>query len=453
MALHYFKTISIMMIMLSLCACASVKQVEYQPVQAHAEDATTAPIKFTRLRVELPVGAEIGQYRNGCLLSFQKVGRGFLNDLIHQKNIDDTFAQTLEMQGYDIVNRLTADFDEEYANDWMRSEYKVSAKIIDAQIDACEQPDPIFLDSIILGLGGYHGKLYVKVQWAVYDNLRRKVVYKTVTEGSVNRPAPNIEGLSLMMTEAFDMAAHNLGADQPFHDLMFYGEKPPQEIKGKHHKRQSRPRVFDPQGEVVINNMPLSHTSMRHQIGDVQKIAVLIQAGAGHGSGFFITDQGHILTNAHVIGDAMRVRVVTAGKEEKFIAEVLRRDPVRDVALLRLEHVPHDLHIIRRPIKMLWPAVSEDIYALGAPRKTSLEGTLTKGIVSAHRKGFKIFGTKVDLIQGDVAVNGGNSGGPLLDAYGNIVGITVAGYGDGDIGLNMFIPIQDALDHVRVGIE
>lgn len=454
----YAKIIPVFMVLFlvgGLSACTTVRIAEFKEVLDHPEDATPAPIKFTSLRTQLPLGREIGTVRGGCYLSFQKAGQNVLRGAIAQSFIDDMFAEALSVQGYDVVSRLTADFMEEYEDDLLRSEYKISAKIIDADIDTCLDGNTVILKDFFVGSAGYKGKLFLKIQWAVFDNLRKTVVYKTQTEGYTHRKHFNQDGLKLMVNEAFSMAAHNLGADPALHDLIFYGTKPPQNWRTKK-KPESRPRAFDPQEAVLINNLPLSTTSLPEHIKDTRKAAVVVQAGAGHGSGYFITDQGHIITNAHVVGNALRVRVVTAGRADKLIAEVLRVDTVRDVALLKLESMPENMNIITLPIKTQWPRVSEDIYALGAPRSTRLMDTVTKGIVSAHRRFYKVHGHSLSFIQGDVSIHGGNSGGPLLDAQGNIVGMSVSGFGMDteklNAALNLFIPIEDALKHLDIDL-
>ena len=446
-----------------ISSCAKVQKVEYAQSIEHPEDAYPAPIRFTNLRTQLPIGAEIGIHRHRCFLSFSEVGRHYLKGNIAQPEIKGAFVGAMEAQGFDIISRLHSTFKEEYDNELLRSEYKIGAKIIDAQINVCEKPNLIFnlppitiLDPLYLGIGGVKGKLYLKIEWAIYDNLRQKVAYKTVTEGYVQRKAKNKEGVTLMVTEAFSMAAHNLAANKHFHDLIFYGTKPPQDWR-KTKKKESRPRIFDQQEKVVISNPPISKAPLTQHIDSSGEIAVLVQAGISHGSGYFITKQGHIITNAHVIGNAQRVRIVSAGKNKKMIAEVLRKSTKRDVALLKLVKIPEDFNIVTVPIKTEWPKVSEDIYALGAPSNKRLQDTLSKGIVSAHRKNFSVWGTKMDFIQGDVQTIGGNSGGPLLDANGNIVGMSVAGMyqfsTESDSGLNLFIPIEDALKYLKIELQ
>lgn len=456
MANFSFLRLFLVMTLCFLSGCYQVRTADFLDSLETPDTAYPAPIKFSNLRVQMPVGSEIGILEAGCLMSFQKTGPDILTAAIDQTSVDDAFAQTLQMQGYDVVNRLTADFPEEYEDDILRAEYKISAKIIDADIHACRSSSQVFLNSVVVGSRGVNGELYLKIQWAVYDHLRRKVVYKTQTEGYTDRKTFNIDGLTLMMNEAFSMAAHNLGADPQFRDLIFYGIKPEKDWAAQKQDDQ-RPRLYDPQEAVVIQNLPVSMQPIAEHIDATKQVAVLISQGTGHGSGYFITQKGHILTNAHVVGDARRVRVETAENKKKLVAEVLRTDKVRDVALLRLEEMPDDLNIVTMPIRTQWPQVSEDIYALGAPQYRKLRDTLSKGIVSAHREKIKVSGVRMDFIQGDVPVHGGNSGGPLFDAQGNIVGMCVSGYSfnehQANESLNFFIPIGDALEKLNIVLE
>ncbi len=435
---------------LALSACVNVRTAEYNTPLEEPKDAQPAPIKFTNFKIHLPYGKDIGVFRKNCFLSYARVNGQFLQNA-PKSLLNSSFTQTLESLGYDVVNSLNKDFDEEIEDELMRSEYKISAKIIDADIDACSNKSLNPLENKTLQ---YEGELYLKIEWAVYDNLRKTVVYKTITEGAVNQNTGNKNGLELMMTNAFSMAAYNLGTDKNFHDLIFFGTIAP---KNWAEKKDMRPRAFSAQEKVTITNPLPSQILLNNHIETLQKTTVIVQAGAGHGSGVFITQQGHILTNQHVVGDAMRVRIVTANKKEKLIAEVLRTDSARDVALLKIENLPDDLKITTAPIQTIWPKVSSDIYALGAPSSTRLQDTLSKGIVSAHRKNFRIFNTNMDFIQGDIVIREGNSGGPLFDAYGNIIAISEAGLyhksGEGDSGLNLFIPIEDALKHLNIDLN
>ncbi len=411
---------------------------------------------FSRLRVDIPVGSSIGTLNDnsvaGLSLFAVPADRRMLQRGIDNTELARVFNDVLEGQGYDVVRHLDLTFDEEIENELLRTEYRVSGKIIDAKTNIHNQGRPIIGGSVGIGSGGYSGELYVKVEWSVFDALQRKTIYKTVTEGSGKHNDANPDGLILMTNAAFEMAVHNLGADQDFYDLFARGIQPPDWRKNK---SDQRPLKFESDEIVELDVKPLSTTPFLQQTTKAQASAVLVQGGAGHGSGFFITEEGHIITNQHVVGNAQRVRIVTSGKAEQLTAQVLRVDHQRDVALLKIENLPNNLSVQLQPIRLDWPKVGEDIYALGAPKTPRLQDTISRGIVSAHRPQYKQFGTqRQDFIQGDVPIHGGNSGGPLFDAYGNVVGISVIGLymheGKRSSDLNLFIPIEDALQKLQI---
>ena len=160
----------------------------------------------------------------------------------------------------------------------------------------------------------------------------------------------------------------------------------------------------------------------------------------GLGSGFIISSDGLILTNAHVVRDAKDVTVKLSDRRE-FTAKVLGTDTTTDIAVLRIE--ARDLPIVRLgDPKSL--EVGDPVLAIGAPY--GFEQTATQGIVSA--KGRSLPGDAVvPFIQTDAAVNPGNSGGPLFDGTGSVVGINAQIYArtGGFQGVSFAIPIDVAL--------
>jgi S1-C subfamily serine protease len=162
----------------------------------------------------------------------------------------------------------------------------------------------------------------------------------------------------------------------------------------------------------------------------------------GQGSGFILDKQGHVLTNNHVIDNAQRVEVTLADKH-KYKATVVGVDKQHDLALL-LINAPN-----------LTPAtlaesgglvVGQRVYAIGNP--FGLSGTMTRGIISAIRSIGVQGGAPIeDAIQTDAAVNPGNSGGPLLNSRGEVIGVTtlIASAGaDQSAGIGFAIPINTA---------
>ena len=158
----------------------------------------------------------------------------------------------------------------------------------------------------------------------------------------------------------------------------------------------------------------------------------------GAGSGFIISPDGVILTNAHVVRDASEVTVKLQDRRE-FRAKVLGSDPKTDVAVLKIE--AKNLPVV--PIgKSSDLKVGEWVIAIGSP--FGLESSVTAGVVSA--KGRSIDEGNVPFIQTDVAVNPGNSGGPLFNTRGEVIGINSQIYSQtgGYQGLSFAIPIEVA---------
>ena len=166
----------------------------------------------------------------------------------------------------------------------------------------------------------------------------------------------------------------------------------------------------------------------------------------GQGSGFILDKQGHILTNHHVVENAQLVEVTLSDKR-KYKATVVGDDPNHDLALLQILGAPNLQPATLAESSNL--AVGQQVYAIGNP--FGFSGTMTRGIVSAIRSIETPGGNKIeDAIQTDASVNPGNSGGPLLNSHGEVIGITTLiasnpnGGADQSAGIGFAIPIATA---------
>ncbi|MCB9990221.1 MAG: trypsin-like peptidase domain-containing protein [Rhodospirillales bacterium] len=436
--------------LLPLTGCSRyVTKTDYKPAAEIPYDASPTPILFSDVELILPVGTDVGFESDGgrfCGWPRYPVSRTVLRDAVDTKYIRQTFHDALEAQGYDVVGSLDIAYDLE--DEEARAEYSITAKIKNVELEMChKEPDNFLI--FFTTRRGTEGEFYMDVEWSVYDALRRTVVYKTKTSGYTKRRSPDQEGLTLMLTDAFEMAAHNLGTDPDFYDLIVGGVRPENWKRQRFDKQaENRKTMYDPQEQVSLPAQSLSKEPFTKNIDHKRKAAVMVQK-LGHGSGFFITPQGHILTTADAVGDGARTRIVTANGKDKLTAEILRVDKVRNVALLRLEEIPDNLKIVTLPVRTEWPGVGEDVYLIGVPKDfRKMQDTLTKGIISAHRKNMKFNGVKQNYIQADVETQKGGAGGPLIDENGNIVGLAVGYYSGPEetaIGLNYFVPIAEAL--------
>ena len=159
------------------------------------------------------------------------------------------------------------------------------------------------------------------------------------------------------------------------------------------------------------------------------------------GSGFIISADGYILTNAHVVNEADEVIVKLYDKRE-FKAKIIGFDKRTDVALVKIDATGLPKVTVGDPNKL---KVGEWVAAIGSP--FGLENTMTAGIVSAKGRALPQENF-VPFIQTDVAINPGNSGGPLFNLAGEVVGINSQIYSrsGGSVGLSFSIPIDVAID-------
>ncbi|WP_050476963.1 DegQ family serine endoprotease [Herbaspirillum rhizosphaerae] len=158
----------------------------------------------------------------------------------------------------------------------------------------------------------------------------------------------------------------------------------------------------------------------------------------GVGSGFIISADGYIMTNAHVVEGASEVYVTLTDKRE-FKAKIIGSDTRTDVALLKIDASSLPRLVIGDSDKI---RAGEWVLAIGSP--FGLESTVTAGIISAKARDT---GDYLPLIQTDVAVNPGNSGGPLINLKGEVIGINSQIYSrsGGFMGISFAVPIDEAL--------
>lgn len=169
----------------------------------------------------------------------------------------------------------------------------------------------------------------------------------------------------------------------------------------------------------------------------------------GMGSGFIINEDGDILTNYHVIGNAKEITVTLSDKTE-VPATVVNYDQEKDIAMIKLKEgtkVPAVAEL--GDSDEVYPGA--EVIAIGTPLSKDFAQTLTKGVISGNNRAIEgENGTKMNLIQTDAAINPGNSGGPLVNAKGQVIGINsmkigsqAAGTSTSVEGIGFAIPINE----------
>jgi putative serine protease PepD len=234
--------------------------------------------------------------------------------------------------------------------------------------------------------------------------------------------------------------------------------------------------------ETTLDTTPVSNARSDTPAGEVEEVASAVQPsvvqintsgaqGAGNGTGIIISEDGHILTNNHVVESAAEGGAITVvfGDGTTTDATIVGRDPVTDVAVIQAQDVSGLKPAVLGTSDDL--DVGEEVVAIGSP--FGLESTVTSGIISALNRpvsassGSATASTVFPAIQTDAAINPGNSGGPLVNLDGQVIGINSAIYGQsgGSIGLGFAIPIDLARSiasqlvdgenptHARIGVS
>ncbi len=407
---------------LSGCVSADVRKAKVETVREVPMGRETRPIAFRKIILKIPRGKAIGAVGVGLLCVERakiqaRTGRYRLNDEV----FNDVFRNELINNNYTVVGDPDALFDDSSLD---RAQYFIAGLIKDIQANTC-YPNAGWGD-VTRGTAS----AYLKVEWQLYETLSRKVVYKTTTEGSAEQSESVTDPMDYVLGDAFGMATQNLLADKGFHDL----------VAG---------RAELATAAATGEDAPLRLRAMRRKLSkrfdavELRPGVVIIRSPNSHGSGFFATNDGFIITNQHVVGGAKNVRIVLhSGREVP--GEVLRASRVPDVALIKVGGSGY----VALPIRFDELSIGDDVLVYGAPLTERMEGSLTRGIISAYRNRKRMG----KLIQSDVVIQGGNSGGPMMDKHGNVIAVTVAGLekGGAATGQNFFIPIREAFDALNL---
>ncbi len=274
---------------------------------------------------------------------------------------------------------------------------------------------------------------YVKVSWTLYDPVLNKKIDTYITSGSHNALGLSYikDGSQFSFAQAMKVSATNLLAMPGF----AYQIKPGNlsAIKTKFKK------------ELVINyNFGHGDRKFRKIVKQLKNNSVIVKTKNGHGSGVIINKEGYVLTNAHVIGDEMDLKIMLNKKQ--YDAKFIRKEPVRDVALLQIKNFPESNFVIKLSKNEV--SVGDELYVIGTPLKIEFSHSITKGIASAIRD---ISG--LPYIQTDAAINPGNSGGPVFNSAGELIGLTVSGIftrSGASLNINYLIPIKDAISSLKM---
>lgn len=192
----------------------------------------------------------------------------------------------------------------------------------------------------------------------------------------------------------------------------------------------------------VLFGIPLAAFAIEFAAEEKYNSVFVVTSGISLGSGFAI-GENCIVTNAHVINDIDNI-ILTTYAGETYTAYVIGCDQDRDIAVLGVQNAKFTPLTIADYREL---SVGDDVYAIGAPK--SMAYTLTKGVISAKEREIGEY----KYLQTDAAINEGNSGGPLLNKEGNVIGINTMKISDSE-GIGLAIPMTVASDFLKsLGIK
>tara|TARA_B100000886_G_C20398720_1_gene481611 strand:+ start:237 stop:1562 length:1326 start_codon:yes stop_codon:yes gene_type:complete len=349
-------------------------------------------------------------------------GKKYLGDW--STELGDIFYEELTRLGYNIAGDPKDLFN---ANASVSSaEYLIAGRVIKMTGNFCSDHDFWYG----LPTNKYSGEMSVTVEWSVLNTLTKNIVLNETITGYYKLEKPEKEGITTVFENAFAISSENFAKSVKLRNLAV-GKK----IVATN-DNNSKKEIKITQGK----------SQKEFNIDNLRSNIVTIRIGQGHGSGFFVGNNGYLLTNAHVVGDSKSVQIITSSGME-IEGQVIRKSKSRDVSLIKVPlKITNSLNL-----KFEIPDIASDVYAAGTPIDEALKTTVTKGIISNIRVD-NASGLK--FIQADASISPGNSGGPLFDKFGNVIGISVAKYNANSAeGLGLFIPLQDAFSSIKLSIE
>ena len=186
--------------------------------------------------------------------------------------------------------------------------------------------------------------------------------------------------------------------------------------------------------EIKLDKLQITKPVAIAGLEEAMEATVTIKGKEGHGSGCFISNNGYIVTNFHVVASNDKLTVITKDGKE-YDATIVRKNEYSDLALIKIN--TENKFAFTLPTEKNY-SIGDDIFAIGTPKSIELGQSLSKGIIS----GFRTHENN-QIIQTDASVNGGNSGGALVNKQGNFIGVVNAKvFGVGVEGLGFSIPAE-----------
>ena len=376
-------------------------------------------VKLTTVISDIPAGTPVLSVSTGLICLRENVAGRAMGG---REPLDPApyaafFKAEMEKAGFKVLVD-----DDLFAQEPASADYQVAAVISDEHVYACMSNGGLLHDG---QAGDSKGNSSMRVDWQIYSPVRKEVVAHITTSGAFDMPGTTADGIAKLRAGAFASNVRELAANAQFRSA----------VNGL---PLAKDTLTSGQSRIALAG---SQKAAKRPIADAVGGVVTIVNGIGSGSGVLLSDDGYVLTNAHVVGEEKEVRIRWSDGIETP-GQIIRVAKARDVALVKTN--PRE----RLPLSIAHGAISpgQRVYAIGPPLGTQFAGSVSSGVISANRTidGFR-------FIQSDVSISPGSSGGALLDESGALIGITVSQVeGSGAAGLNLFIPIGDAMDFLSL---
>jgi S1-C subfamily serine protease len=263
----------------------------------------------------------------------------------------------------------------------------------------------------------------IEVQWELFDRVEERVVYQVVSRHRA-------EGLEMRTHAGRHAAAFTL----LFGSLDGLLLRP--KFLERLAKRRAAPLTASSFAPATFKGCGAPERLMPGATSELLPATVIVESASGLGSGVLISDDGLVLTAAHVVEPGELTIQLQSGQRHKAVA--VRVHKQRDVALVRFVDRPAEPTACL-PLWSERPAIGTELYAIGSPRGKELAFSVTRGIVSSLRE---VDG--IEFLQTDASLNPGNSGGPMVDAQGRVLAIVSWGV-RGAEGLGFGVPVGPGL--------
>lgn len=402
------------------------RSIELQRDFSFQIDSTSSLVEYGKMGATFPVGEVIG-HTNELGASRELTWEGFAG-IDHESYAKKTH-EILQKAGFH-----TTDPTETRINNIPQKGRNPKALLLGGKITALSIE--IYIDEAATWQRKYVGRIEMGIEWQVFDSKHDKLIYSQATlNKTVHRSGIALTGSILL--DGYQVALEEFLLNGKVAELA--NSSGSIEISGQSKTSEEK---YDRHIPKLLTRRFLNNAEM---IQNATASCATIQTEIGHGSGVFISSNGHLLTAYHVINDVRSIDVILSNGTTSE-AELVVYDAFHDVALLKIRGSGYDA----LPIGNSQSAgLGTDVFTIGTPSDLELGQSVSKGIVSGKRKV-----EEITYIQTDVSVSPGNSGGPLINPKGEIIGIIQKKLiGNGIEGIGFALPIETVLKQLGITIE